>query len=84
MTSVPAMSHSLTASVSKANSLLRTAIASLPTSGCNSDFLCRSLIGVFKGTRHIAYVQGQSPRKGVREYFYYIDHQGQVIPLLFL
>ena len=24
------------------------------------------------------YVQGQSTRKGVREYFYYIDHQGQV------
>ena len=24
------------------------------------------------------YVQVQSPKKGVREYFYYIDHQGQV------
>lgn len=24
------------------------------------------------------YVQGQEPEKGVREYFYYIDHQGMV------
>lgn len=26
----------------------------------------------------IAYVQGQSPEKRIREYFYYIDHQGMV------
>ena len=25
-----------------------------------------------------SYVQGQSPGKGIREYFYYIDHQGQL------
>ena len=31
------------------------------------------------GHKYISYVQGQSPRKGIREYFYYIDHQGQVI-----
>lgn len=24
------------------------------------------------------YVQGQSPKPNVREYFYYIDHQGMV------
>ena len=24
------------------------------------------------------YTQGYSPKRGVREYFYYIDHQGQV------
>lgn len=24
------------------------------------------------------YVQGQSPEKKMREYFYYIDHQGMV------
>lgn len=24
------------------------------------------------------YVQGQSPSRGVREYFYFIDHQGMV------
>eukprot|EP00112_Aurelia_sp_Birch-Aquarium-sp1_P023806 Seg724.12 transcript_id=Seg724.12/GoldUCD/mRNA.D3Y31 product="UPF0598 protein C8orf82" protein_id=Seg724.12/GoldUCD/D3Y31 len=30
------------------------------------------------GHRYISYVQGQSPRRGVREYFYYIDHQGQL------
>lgn len=24
------------------------------------------------------YVQGQSPEKKIREYFYYIDHQGMV------
>lgn len=31
--------------------------------------------------RHLSsvqYVQGQSPKQGVREYFYFIDHQGQV------
>ena len=27
----------------------------------------------------VSYVQGQSPSPKVREYFYYIDHQGQVI-----
>ena len=26
----------------------------------------------------IHYEQGQSPESSVREYFYYIDHQGQV------
>lgn len=26
----------------------------------------------------ISYVQGQEPEKGVREYFYYIDHQGML------
>lgn len=25
-----------------------------------------------------AYIQGQSPEPRIREYFYYIDHQGQV------
>ena len=24
------------------------------------------------------YVQGQSPERGIREYFYYIDHQGML------
>ncbi|XP_053323909.1 UPF0598 protein C8orf82 homolog [Spea bombifrons] len=28
--------------------------------------------------RGLAYVQGQSPEPRVREYFYYIDHQGQL------
>lgn len=26
----------------------------------------------------VSYVQGQSPEKKIREYFYYIDHQGMV------
>ncbi|KAK3729917.1 hypothetical protein QZH41_018073, partial [Actinostola sp. cb2023] len=26
----------------------------------------------------MSYVQGQSPSPKVREYFYYIDHQGQL------
>lgn len=26
-----------------------------------------------------AYIQGQSPEPKVREYFYYIDHEGMVI-----
>ena len=28
---------------------------------------------------HPSYTQGQSPKLGVREYFYYIDHQGMVL-----
>ncbi|XP_072376889.1 UPF0598 protein CG30010 [Diabrotica undecimpunctata] len=28
--------------------------------------------------RHISYIQGQSPEPKVREYFYYIDHQGML------
>jgi hypothetical protein len=31
------------------------------------------------GTRtNVTYIQGQSPEPRIREYFYYIDHQGQV------
>ena len=30
------------------------------------------------GKRFIQYIQGQSPDPRIREYFYYIDHQGQV------
>ncbi|XP_014280771.1 UPF0598 protein CG30010 [Halyomorpha halys] len=26
----------------------------------------------------VSYIQGQSPRKNIREYFYYIDHQGML------
>lgn len=28
---------------------------------------------------YVSYVQGQSPEPGIREYFYYIDHQGMVL-----
>ncbi|XP_066533802.1 UPF0598 protein C8orf82 homolog [Hoplias malabaricus] len=28
--------------------------------------------------RHVSYTQGQSPEARTREYFYYIDHQGQL------
>ncbi|KAJ3599899.1 hypothetical protein NHX12_033853 [Muraenolepis orangiensis] len=32
-----------------------------------------------RGSRsHVSYVQGQSPEARIREYFYYIDHQGQL------
>ena len=30
--------------------------------------------------RCVSYIQGQSPSPKTREYFYYIDHQGQVSP----
>ena len=33
---------------------------------------------LFRPLRALHYVQGQSPEPKVREYFYYIDHQGQV------
>lgn len=36
--------------------------------------LVRSCVRV----RCVSYVQGQSPSPKTREYFYYIDHQGQV------
>ena len=32
----------------------------------------------FNHTRVFQYTQGQSPKLGIREYFYYIDHQGMV------
>lgn len=35
------------------------------------------------GRRDAAYVQGQAPEPHLREYFYYIDHQGQVTLLDF-
>lgn len=28
--------------------------------------------------RNVAYVQGQEPEPKIREYFYYIDHEGMV------
>ena len=31
------------------------------------------------GRKSVSYIQGQSPSRNVREYFYYIDHQGQVL-----
>lgn len=33
--------------------------------------------------RLVSYLQGQSPFPNSREYFYYIDHQGQVLSLFF-
>ena len=29
-------------------------------------------------SRSLHYIQGQAPEPNIREYFYYIDHQGQV------
>jgi len=34
--------------------------------------------------RSVSYVQGQSPTPKTREYFYYIDHQGQVSSMIVL
>lgn len=31
---------------------------------------------------YVTYIQGQSPQPRVREYFYYIDHQGMVFFIL--
>ena len=46
---------------------------------------CKGPINLFKKfltsshIRHTSnYVQGQSPERGIREYFYYIDHQGML------
>lgn len=60
------------------SSTLRPAIASLQLIVFKSEYFDSSQSGKWKGRRPLTYVQGQSPRKGVREYFYYIDHQGQL------
>ena len=44
---------------------------------------CASGVLIFTGAkqtirRYSQYLQGYSPSPGVREYFYFIDHQGQV------
>ncbi|XP_074593356.1 UPF0598 protein CG30010 [Brevipalpus obovatus] len=45
---------------------------------------CKQLFGLVSrgwnsiSRRSIHYVQGQSPQKGIREYFYFIDHQGML------
>ncbi|XP_026468529.1 UPF0598 protein CG30010-like, partial [Ctenocephalides felis] len=33
---------------------------------------------IFQILRHVSYVQGQQPAPNLREYFYYIDHQGML------
>ncbi|XP_035901607.1 UPF0598 protein CG30010 [Anopheles stephensi] len=41
--------------------------------------LLRRLISAsIRNVRHLAYVQGQSPAPKIREYFYYIDHEGML------
>ena len=41
--------------------------------------LLRKRIDTFKAAaRNVHYIQGQSPKPNIREYFYYIDHHGQV------
>lgn len=37
-----------------------------------------------KNVRHLSYIQGQSPALNIREYFYFIDHQGMVRRIVFL
>jgi len=34
------------------------------------------------GRNYVTYTQGQSPQPRMREYFYYIDHQGMVLSIL--
>lgn len=38
----------------------------------------RTSFNKFFQERHVSYVQGQEPEPKIREYFYYIDHQGMV------
>ncbi|KAJ8389027.1 hypothetical protein AAFF_G00124240 [Aldrovandia affinis] len=55
---------------------------------CTAVLFCRArlgreLLGTARttglwATRKITYKQGQSPEPRIREYFYYIDHQGQL------
>lgn len=39
----------------------------------------RILLARLFNQRHVSYIQGQSPEPKIREYFYYIDHQGMVL-----
>lgn len=39
---------------------------------------------IFKHNRSVSYVQGQEPEPKIREYFYFIDHQGMVITQIYL
>lgn len=39
----------------------------------------RHLVPISKRSKStLSYIQGQSPKPNTREYFYYIDHQGQL------
>ncbi|XP_031138311.1 UPF0598 protein C8orf82 homolog [Sander lucioperca] len=56
--------------------LLRTAALS-----CRGLPALRCLPAAYTGSRttaNVTYIQGQSPVPRIREYFYYIDHQGQL------
>lgn len=54
--------------------ILRTAVLS-----CRGLSALRCLSAGYITSRTTAtYTQGQSPEPRIREYFYYIDHQGQV------
>ncbi|XP_059197035.1 UPF0598 protein C8orf82 homolog [Centropristis striata] len=47
--------------------------------GCRGLTALRCLPAGFTASRNTAtYIQGQSPEPRIREYFYYIDHQGQL------
>lgn len=49
----------------------------------SSNFLKSSKILKYL-LRNVSYVQGQEPEPKVREYFYFIDHQGMVSELFYL
>lgn len=34
--------------------------------------------------RNVSYIQGQEPEPKIREYFYYIDHEGMVSKYLYM
>ncbi|XP_052899347.1 UPF0598 protein CG30010 [Anopheles moucheti] len=40
--------------------------------------LKRLMSASIQNVRHVTYVQGQSPASKIREYFYYIDHEGML------
>lgn len=50
----------------------------------NSLYILRRLnnlklhISNYRTSSAVTYIQGQSPETKIREYFYYIDHQGMV------
>lgn len=45
---------------------------------CNLRSFSRPIISKHFQMRNVHYIQGQEPEPKIREYFYFIDHQGMV------
>jgi len=53
-------------------------LRSANAAGCRNHRHLIEFVVNFSKSVSVFYEQGQSPQKGIREYFYFIDHQGQL------